>query len=175
MRTATEVLRDEHALILGALDALERAAGRSLTGAGPPAPWWDEALAWLRAFADLNHHAKEETLLFPEMIRAGVPSVGGPIAVMLEEHERGRTLIRAIEQCAGASRATPALEYVALLRAHIEKENEVLFALADAVLTDEEQRALTERFAASEHTIGPGDADAAVDRLTAGLQVGVGV
>ncbi len=136
MKTPTDVLRDEHGLILRGLDVLETAAGRLEAGQEPPDGWWEDALDWLRSFADRTHHAKEEDLLFPAMIRAGLPSAGGPIDVMLEEHERGRALVRAMSVSTGAARAAAAREYVALLRAHIDKENEVLFPLADAVLAD---------------------------------------
>jgi hemerythrin-like domain-containing protein len=173
MSTPTDILRNEHAIILRALDLLEAAAGRLETGQGPPEGWWEDALGWFRGFADRNHHAKEEDLLFPAMIRAGVPSGGGPIDVMLEEHERGRALVRAMSGSAGAARAASAREYVALLRAHIDKENEVLFPLADAVLTDDEQRMLEQRFATVAATPGReasvSDAEAVVEGLRAEL------
>jgi len=156
MKTPTDVLRDEHAIILCGLDLLEAAAGQLEGGAAPPDGWWEEVLSWLRAFADRNHHAKEEDLLFPVMIKAGVPSEGGPINVMLEEHEQGRALVRAMAESRGATRAAKAREYVALLRAHIDKENGVLFPLAEALLADGAQRSLESAFAAVESELGPG-------------------
>ena len=65
MKPPTDVLRDEHTIILRGLDLLEAAADRPEGGAAPPDGWWEEVLGWLRAFADRNHHAKEEDLLFP--------------------------------------------------------------------------------------------------------------
>ena len=97
MPTPTEVLREEHRVILRALGVLEAAAARLAGGRPLPEGWWPEIIAWLRSFADKNHHAKEETSLFPAMVKAGVPSDGGPIGVMLEEHQRGRALVRAME------------------------------------------------------------------------------
>ena len=93
MKSPTDILRDEHRVILGALSTLELAAERLAGGKPPPAGWWQQMLGWLRAFADRNHHAKEETSLFPAMVKAGVPAGAGPIAVMLEEHVQGRALI----------------------------------------------------------------------------------
>jgi hemerythrin-like domain-containing protein len=153
MPTATGILREEHTRILRALDDLERAAGRAAGAEAPTDDWWAEALAWLSAFADRNHHAKEEDLLFPAMIRAGVPAAGGPIDVMLEDHERGRALMRAMAAAAGAARAALAREYVALLRDHIDKENEILFPLAEAVLSAAEQDKLKVDFAATEEVL----------------------
>ncbi len=147
MPTPTDVLREEHRVILGALDILDTAAGRQTAGRPFPDEWWDEVIHWVRTFADRNHHAKEETSLFPAMVKAGVPGGGGgPIGVMLEEHERGRALLRAMEAGATAPRAIAAREYVTLLREHIDKENGVLFPLADAVLDEAAQRSLQREF-----------------------------
>jgi len=172
MGTPTEILREEHGVILGALALLERAAGRQEKGT-PPEGWWSELIAWLRAFADRTHHAKEEQLLFPAMVKAGVPSEGGPVAVMLEEHQQGRALIAAMEAGAREDRAARAREYVHLLRGHIDKENGVLFPLADAVLDEPAQRALAREFEAVEAEQGRealiGEAERRLQRLEAVL------
>jgi hemerythrin-like domain-containing protein len=173
MPMPTDVLRDEHRVILRALDMLEMAAAQLARGRPLPDGWWPEIVAWLRSFADKNHHAKEEAALFPAMVKAGVPSEGGPIAVMLEEHERGRALVRAMEAGEAVARAAKAREYVALLREHIDKENGVLFPMADAVLDDRAQGALTREFEAVEAEQGRDasipHAEAAVERLLAAL------
>jgi hemerythrin-like domain-containing protein len=173
MPTPTDVLRDEHRVILRALDLLEVAAARLARERPLPEGWWGEIIAWLRTFADKNHHAKEETSLFPAMVKAGVPSDGGPIGVMLDEHARGRALVRAMEAGGALDRAAKAREYVALLREHIDKENGVLFPLADALLDEAAQRALQREFEAVEAEQGRDastpHAEAAVERLTAAL------
>lgn len=146
MRSPTDLLRDEHRVILDALAALERAAERLGAVEPLPAGWWERMLDWLAAFADRNHHAKEERSLFPAMVKAGVPGEHGPIAVMLEEHARGRALMRAMAAADGAARAAPAREYVRLLREHIDKENGVLFPLADSVLDERTVMAVARDF-----------------------------
>lgn len=147
MRSATDVLRDEHRVILVALERLESAAERLQCGEALPDGQWSELLAWLHAFADERHHAKEENVLFPAMIKAGLPMRGGPVDVMLEEHAEGRTLVAAMAAGQPAQRAAAAHRYVRLLREHILKENEILFPLADAVLGDDAQAALLHEFA----------------------------
>ena len=173
MPMSTDLLREEHRVIMRALDVLEVAAARLAGGRPLPEEWWPEIIAWLRSFADKNHHAKEETSLFPAMVKAGVPSVGGPIDVMLEEHRRGRALVRGMEAGGPLDRAAKARDYVALLREHIEKENGVLFPLADAVLDDAAQRALQREFEAVAAEQGRDasipHAEAAVERLAAAL------
>jgi hemerythrin-like domain-containing protein len=72
-----------------------------------------------------------------------------------------------------AARALLAREYVGLLREHIDKENGILFPLADAVLDDAAQRALRREFEAVEAEQGRdasiAHAEAAVERLGAAL------
>src|SRR6266545_2535017 len=74
MTTPTQTLREEHRVILVALDLLERGSGRLAAGAALPDGWWPGIIAWLRAFADVNHHAKEERYLFPALAKACVPA-----------------------------------------------------------------------------------------------------
>jgi hemerythrin-like domain-containing protein len=174
--TPTETLRNEHVLILRALDVAETAAGATERGDDPGDAWWTALVAWLRGFADKNHHAKEEQALFPAMVKAGVPSEGGPIAVMLAEHVDGRAFIKAME-LGGARRPSAARGYVRLLRAHIDKENEILFRIADAVLDDRAQVELGDRFAVLDAELG-GDAsyaaaETALDALARQLAAGV--
>lgn len=173
MTTPMETLREEHRIILRALDALESAAERLAAGRALPPGWWQALIEWLRAFADRNHHAKEEQGLFPAMIDAGVPADGGPVAVMLEEHARGRALLQAMAAGEPEARASNARLYVELLRGHIEKENGIVFPLADAVLDDRAQRELGRAFdsvaADGGADVAPERAEASIDRLAASL------
>lgn len=147
MTTPTDILRSEHQVILEALTVLETAAGRLGGGGALPDGWWDRIIRFLRSFADRNHHAKEETLLFPALVKAGVPSEGGPIGVMLGEHGEGRALIQAMATAGDAARrARAADEYVHLLRQHIAKEDGVLWPLAEAVLDEPLQHSLLREF-----------------------------
>ncbi len=161
MTSPTDALRDEHRLILRALALLASAADRLAGGRALPEGWWDRLIGWLRAFADLNHHAKEERYLFPALAKAGVPSEGGPVAVMLAEHVEGRGFIRAMEAGSASSRAETARRYVQLLRDHIEKENGVLFPLTEAVLEERAQQALAREFETVEAELGR---DASIER-----------
>jgi len=108
-------------------------------------------------FADKCHHGKEENMLFPELEKAGIPREGGPIGVMLTEHEFGRGYIRIINESIKSYKAKPdvsALEkmveaikgYVDLLEQHINKENNILFVMADMHLSDKTQKELFEKF-----------------------------
>jgi hemerythrin-like domain-containing protein len=100
---------------------------------------------------DKCHYGKEEGLLFPALVAAGVPR-DGPIAVMLQEHEMGRKVIRVLSTvferylAEGKSASKDIIHnsqsYITLLRDHIEKENNVLFVMADRRLSEKNQEEL---------------------------------
>ena len=165
--TPTQILMAEHELILQALEAL----GKRLDRMGDdPTPadrvYFEKAVEFLRGFADKCHHGKEEDLLFKRLGERGFPTQGGPIAVMLSEHQAGRAFIRGIAEGAAKIGSDPrAAEtirhngwgYIELLRNHIAKENEVLFPMADRALSAEDQHDLAhafERFEAQETGAG---------------------
>ena len=50
----------------------------------------------IRYFADGFHHAKEEKLLFPVLEQKGFSTMQGPVAVMLTEHQMGRSFTQGI-------------------------------------------------------------------------------
>ena len=162
--TATEALKGDHRVIEKVLAALERLAKAPEKSALEE---WEKAIDFSRNFADKCHHLREERLLFPAMERHGIPREGGPIGMMLMEHEAGRVYVRsmaaAVESAAQdpvAARTTlrdAATAYVQLLRQHIQKEDEILFQMADGVLSAEEQKRLLRDFEEHElREIGPG-------------------
>jgi hemerythrin-like domain-containing protein len=132
-------LKDEHRAIEGALHILESIAEAIETPSGR-----DDAqrmLDFLRVFADTCHHGKEERVLFPSLENIGVSRTGGPIGMMLHEHDIGRGHIRSMaealksfeegDRAAGQHFRAHAHDYAALLRRHITKEDQVLFEIAD--------------------------------------------
>lgn len=171
MTSPTDILRNEHRVILRALVLLEVAAARVSAGQPLRDALWDELLDWLRTFADRNHHAKEEQHLFPALGEAGVPAQGGPVSVMLDEHTEGRGLLQAMAAGPVGGRVEAARRYGQLLRDHIDKENGVLLPLAETVLSPQSQLLVARGFEKIEMELGPAaileHAEAAVDRLTA--------
>jgi hemerythrin-like domain-containing protein len=151
----TEILMEEHDLILTGLDVLGAVSRRLAQGEPPPHATIDELLDFFRDFADLHHHAKEEGLLFPAMEAAGLPHDAGPVGIMLQEHAQGRQLVGVMrEALAQLDSSTEARRrfidastwYRDHLAQHIQKENQVLFRLAEQVLSPEEGRQLDEAF-----------------------------
>jgi hemerythrin-like domain-containing protein len=155
----TDALREEHEKILTALRVLAAIADRD----GPfPSDHVAQLVAFFRGFADRCHHAKEEAALFPALEARGVPRQGGPIGVMLQEHEEGRALVGDIaEAAAEGDRARFVQEvrvFVDLLGGHIQKENQILFRMADRVLDDADDRRIQGLFALYDvGQLGPGE------------------
>ena len=144
---ATEILREEHRVIERVLGCLEKMAKG--VRAGDPLDVGDarDVVVFLQQFADANHHAKEESWLFPALEEAGMPRDGGPTGIMLTEHDVGRdriaAMVQAIDAMAGEEEsaalrfAEAATAYVELLTQHIAKENEILFFMAEQMLSPE--------------------------------------
>ena len=153
---ATQILMEEHRVIERVLTALETAADRlSQKDEIRPAFFVNVAL-FNKNFTDGCHHRKEEGIFFVAMNEAGVPAQGGPIGVMLAEHEQGRDFTGAMKDAAqkwevGDLSARPiviqdALGYVTLLRQHIHKENNILFPMADRLIPPDKQEKIATDF-----------------------------
>lgn len=145
MSDPIDTLMAEHRIIEKVLEALELAAERDL-----PVSFYERALDFLAAFADRCHHAKEEDALFPLLERNGIPREMGPIGVMCAEHVLGRTHVGHMREQLRLGRRDAlrkeSLEYVALLRQHIRKEDEVLFEMARHAMGAEDARRLAREF-----------------------------
>jgi hemerythrin-like domain-containing protein len=188
MATATTILKQEHDAILRMLDVTEELADRLRRDDEVAPETLAEVNEFFQLFADRCHHAKEEEVFFPLLERKGIPREGGPIGVMLAEHERGRALIREMvesadaygrgEQPAGRRWAEAARQYSDLLSQHILKENNVLFAMAEGVLSPAEHSALAAHFERLEtETMGAGTHERlhrVMDRLVAEVLAGKG-
>jgi hemerythrin-like domain-containing protein len=152
----TEILSNEHRVIEQVLDCLEKLVEQANAAGALPKQPAEEAVEFLRNFADRCHHGKEEAHLFPAVEAKGFPRRGGPTGVMLHEHEQGRAHVRemaeAIDAAAAGDRAAldrfadHARRYVALLRDHIGKEDRILFVLANRVFSEDDQQRLLGAF-----------------------------
>ena len=159
---AIDILMEEHETILSVLDALEKDASKLHAGDPVPAQFFLDAVDFIRNFADGCHHMKEEGVLFKTMVDRGFPGEHGPIAVMLAEHEQGRDFTHDMAEAAqklakgdagaGDAVVSAALGYVALLRAHIQKENQILFPMAANFIPEPEHEAVAAAFEEVERT-----------------------
>jgi hemerythrin-like domain-containing protein len=152
MTRVTHILKAEHRVIEQVLDCLEMIAQKARSDGRIERDSASEVVRFLRGFADACHHGKEEDRLFPAMVSKGVPGDVGPVGVMLAEHDQGRAAVREMDALVSVDGgdpeafATVALGFVELLRDHILKEDNILFPMADSVLSEDDQSALLGEF-----------------------------
>ncbi len=142
---ATASLRKDHEIIEKVLKALEVTISLLKESKDIDIEIMHDTADFIINFIDRCHHSKEEEGLFPALNELGVPKEQGPIAVMLREHEEGRRLVnmlkRAIEEYAKDPKYKDEIikiaeSYIILLTNHLWKENNILFNLADVLLSD---------------------------------------
>jgi hemerythrin-like domain-containing protein len=173
---ATEQLIHEHEAVTLMLNVLRSASDKMLQNEVIPSGHLDDMVDFLKVFVDKCHHGKEENILFPELVKKGLSERSGPVAVMLAEHEQGRAIIREMttgieaykngDKDAVRNITDSALSYIQLLTQHIYKENNILFKMADDLLSPEEQEEALKRFdELEERVIGPDKHEELHDRL----------
>jgi hemerythrin-like domain-containing protein len=153
---ATEILVQEHELIKQCLKIINIVCDKLESGEQVDSLHLKKIVAFIRNFADKYHHGKEEDILFAEMCKIGFSKESGPISVMLSEHSMGRRLVKDISEAAeryqkGDKNAISVIvenarKYSALLDQHINKENNVLYPMANARLSQEQQKIMLEEF-----------------------------
>lgn len=160
----TDILVDEHNAIEEMLEVLEAVCEKIVSREDFDQNDIPKILRFFSEFADGCHHAKEEDLLFPAMAMTGIPREDGPIGVMLSEHEFGRYCMKGMRESfaqfsQGADKArelfvSHARRYISMLTQHIQKENHILFPLANQRLSPGQQQILEEQFRRVENTTG---------------------
>ncbi len=158
MSKAIDDLMHEHEAILSALKILDTIAKNLKMQKTVNSADIVSFIGFLKEFADKCHHGKEEGILFPELIKAGMPEKGGPIEVMLAEHAQGRQYIKEMES---AIAETPnysgfiesAERYSTLLSNHINKENNILFPAAEKILSGDKLEEIYEAFEQHEEKV----------------------
>jgi hemerythrin-like domain-containing protein len=147
----TSQLREEHLSILKMAEILDRMASMADVGEQLSTRDMESIHKLLVTFADRCHHGKEEVVLFPAL--AGHRDI---VADLLREHVLGRRQVRAMGKAiaesssgdvsAERSFADHARKYSRLIRAHIEKEDNHAFPLAERELSEERKAVLLEQF-----------------------------
>jgi hemerythrin-like domain-containing protein len=108
---STDVLMQDHKIILRALDVLEEMEKRLRYNQQVDREDIQSILRFIRLFADEYHQTKEEKALFPEL-RAAQPQER-PLREMMFEHDDERTLVKELED---AIHTRQGLDFVYLAR-----------------------------------------------------------
>lgn len=159
MDTATQNLENDHVFIVKLTDIILSMVKKQSTNTDH----FDLIINLIRNFADGTHHAKEEGFLFPLMGEKGFSPEFGPVAVMLHEHEQGRNYVKAAveaiqkfktgNQAALQSVYENLSGYAYLLQNHIDKENNILFKMADEAFSSAEQQNMLLQFTDVENNV----------------------
>ena len=146
--TPTEQLKTEHEAIKRMLKILENIVERLAKDESVPKDDLNRIVEFIRVFADSCHHAKEENVLFRKLENEGMSKETGPIGVMLSEHQEGRGFVLGMEN--GLNKKDlfiqKARNYINLLSQHIEKEDMILYPMADRTLSAETQSQILKEF-----------------------------
>jgi hemerythrin-like domain-containing protein len=156
----TAVMVEEHKLILRMVALVDENVGHLEAGRSVDWRFFLDAVDFIRNYADRFHHAKEEDVLFTALVAHGMPAKSSPIEAMHLAHDQGRAFVRGMEGAAQRALAGEsgqeatvienARGYIALIRDHIDKEDNILYKLAERVLPAEVRPAMAAAYAAAE-------------------------
>lgn len=146
-------LSEEHGGIIGMLNVMKKVATRLKNREKVKKEHLEKIVEFLRNFADKCHHGKEESILFPEVIK-DISNLT-LINELLGEHKTGRDFIRGIAESlkyydtgnSDAFHIAVNMEgYISLLTEHIKKESKSLFPIVDKQIPDDVQLNIEEQF-----------------------------
>ena len=144
----TDLLIEDHKIILRALDVLEQMAKRVENHQVLEHDDVEIVVRFLRSFADDYHQGKEESALIPEVRRVLTPE--GPVRQMLFEHDQERSLVDGIEDALFTKKGFEFVQFahrlIDLIRDHVRKENEILFGIVERLLSPEQDDNVVAQF-----------------------------
>jgi len=156
----TQVMVNEHKLIIRMIALVEKNTALLEQGKFRNWQFYLDAVDFIRHYADRFHHAKEEDVLFVELIKNGMPEKNSPIQAMHMEHDQGRAHVRALEEAAQRALdgetgqaviiAEHAKGYAELLRGHIQKEDDILYPLAERTLPEDVRAGMLQAYEVAE-------------------------
>jgi len=156
MNSPTDVLEVEHRVIAKIVLVVSIMADQLDVGQPVDLDILQRMVEFMRIYVDRYHHGKEEGLLFPLLVKRGVPTRGCPIEALVHEHLIGRELVTGLsEALLGYLKYGPVAEETLIksLRGiadlytnHIWKENYLLFPMTNKVLGLDELNTLSRDF-----------------------------
>lgn len=145
---AIEIMVDEHRYIKRMLVVVRKFCLKSMNGEEVNFKEFYKIMDFVKNYADVHHHGKEEQLLFNRMLEESGTAAEKLIkSGMLVEHDLGRLymadLRSALEEYEKGNEDSKldiisnAMGYTYLLKRHIEKEDEVVYKFAERSLSKE--------------------------------------
>jgi len=158
-----DILMAEHRLMEKVLEVLEGEA-RKVADSGKHAEEAKARIAvsldFFETFMDRCHNMKEEKVLFPKLELMGIPREGGPIGVMLLEHQKEREFLKTIKGSFEKNQSESVLEHSRgfgeLVKDHVWKEDNTLYPMGKKVLNEGDAQKLVTDFDGIEKGLGKG-------------------
>jgi hemerythrin-like domain-containing protein len=127
------LLLEDHRHILRVLNVLEEMAARVQRGQKPNENDVKGVVEFLKGFGDSRHQGKEESVLFPALLRGSGQKNYRELCHLIYEHNQERTMVNRIADSL-MPRKTKDFVYfaghlVTILRSHLKEEDEVLLPL----------------------------------------------
>jgi hemerythrin-like domain-containing protein len=150
---ALQSLAADHRLIRQTLDAFELYVG--YVEARLPVGRADlkRFVEFFESYADAYHHGKEEALLFPALVMAGLDWNDDPLARIRREHDQEHYLMSTLSHAGLANEVwseddrrhflAMAKEFILFQRNHMRFENVEVFPRAERVLSEHARARLT--------------------------------
>jgi hemerythrin-like domain-containing protein len=128
-----------------ALDVLDEYAAWVKSDRHVPEEDVHTILRFLREFADNYHQGREESALFPQLMNTSVMNKG-PLQQMIFEHDQERSLVEGLEEALHTKKGDEFVHFASrltsLMRTHVDKEDKVLFKIAELTLSTEQDEAV---------------------------------
>ena len=145
-----EILLEEHKRIDEMMDLLDLSVKKAKEPSGLPPGIMAKELDFCKNFINKCHEAKEEEVLVPELQKRGYPMDRGPILEMLEDHKKGRAILRRLlsseknarEDERQRSFSEMAAAYALFQYEHMRGEEEHILKKADIAIERPAQEAL---------------------------------
>ncbi len=143
----------EHRLIERMIKVIEREVKRMKTEGSADATFIDRVVDFIRTYADLCHHGKEEGILFRELRKKNLDVKHKKIMdELIEEHKRGRQINGRLSEANAGYRRGDQLALGMILESleslvdfypkHIKKEDRLFFNPVMGYFTQEEKAAM---------------------------------
>ena len=150
MKDVTGMLKEEHQLILKAIDVLLNECVQLDEGQELEKSFFEKVIDFIKNYADKFHHAKEEDILFEKLNSDTVQMHCNPIPQMLYEHDTGRDFVKGMERGLEENDKKTVIEnargYAYLLKDHIMKEDNILYPMAEEALNDEQKDSILKEY-----------------------------
>lgn len=150
MKDITQTLYNEHQIILKNIDAMLNECTELEKGKSLEIDFFQKIIDFIKNYADKFHHEKEEDILFNAMLENVENLHCNPIPVMLHEHNGGREFVKGMEQGISENNVVKIIEnargYGMLMQNHIHKEDNVLYPMAEELLSDEQKEIVINKY-----------------------------